>query len=46
MQGPARLRESKLGSELTWDVRQFSSLEAKELDEQVTNGLGIYLESG
>ena len=37
---------SILGLELTWDVRQYVSLEAKELGEQVTDGPMIYLPSG
>ena len=32
--------------ELTWDARQFASLDAKELGEQVINGPGIYLARG
>ena len=35
--GRAKLRESKLGAELTWDARQSTSLEAKVLREQVTD---------
>ena len=31
MQGCARLEESGLGTELTWDARQSTSLEAKVL---------------
>ena len=41
MQGRARLGESKLGAKLTWDIRQSANLEAKELMEQVTDGLEI-----
>ena len=46
MQGRARLGESGLGLELMWDTRQFASLEAKELKEQVTDGPEIYLARG
>ena len=33
MQGRGRLEESKLGAEMAWAARRFSSLEAKELGE-------------
>ena len=33
VQGRARLEEFGLGAELTWNVRQSASLEAKELGE-------------
>ena len=36
----------RLEVELTWDVRQYVSLEAKELREQVTDGPRIYFPSG
>ena len=46
MQGRARLGESGLGVELTWDARQSTRLEAKELEEKVTDGPEIYLTRG
>ena len=46
MQGRARLRESGLGSELSWDALQSASLESKELEEQVNDGPEIYLVRG
>ena len=46
MQGRFKFKESGLGVELTWDARQSSSLEAKELEKQVTDGPGIYLTRG
>ena len=46
MQGRARLGESKLGAKLTWDAKQSTSLEVKELGEQVSGGPVIYLVRG
>ena len=43
MQGRARVRESEIGLELTWDARHSTSMETKELKDQVTDGLEIYL---
>ena len=37
VQGRARLGVSELGAELTWDLRQSTSLEAKELREQIAD---------
>ena len=37
---------SGLGAEHPWDSRESASFEAKALGEQVTDGLGIYLERG
>ena len=39
------LGESRLEAKLTWNVRQSASLEAKELGEQATDGIEIYLAS-
>ena len=46
MQGRARLEESGLGLELSCDTHQSTSLEAKELKEQVIDGPKIYLARG
>ena len=42
MQGHVRLEEFGLGAELTWDARQSTRLETKELGKQTTDGPGIY----
>ena len=36
----------RLEAEQSWDAHESTSLEAKELGEQVTDGLEIYLASG
>ena len=46
MQGRARLGESGLGAQLTWEARQSTSLEAEELEGQVTDMPRIYLARG
>ena len=46
MQGRARYRKSGLEAKQPWDTRESTSLEAKELDEQVTYGLEIIYASG
>ena len=38
-----RYEKSKLEAEQPWDRREFSSLEAKDLGGQVTDGSRIYL---
>ena len=45
MQGRARLGESGLESELTWDEVNYGILEAKVLGEQGIDGPGIVLAS-
>ena len=40
-----RYGKSKLEVEQPWEAREFASLEAKELGEQVTDGPRIYLAS-
>ena len=46
MQGRVRLGEFGLGAEITWDARQFSSLEVKKLEAQVTDEPVFYLARG
>ena len=46
LQGHARYGKSGLEAEQLWDTHESSSLEAKELGEQVTDGPRIYLASG
>ena len=46
LEGRARHEMSELETEQPWDASEFTSLEAKELGEQVIDGLEIYLESG
>ena len=36
----------ELETKQSWDERDSAGLEAKEIGEQVTDGLGIYLASG
>ena len=46
LQGHAKHGTFGLGAKLMWDARQFASLKAKELVEQVTDGPKIYLARG
>ena len=46
VQGRNKLGMSELGVELSWDARQSASLEAKELEEQVTDGPKMILAKG
>ena len=46
MQGRARHVMSGLGVEQPWDARESSSLEAKELKGQVTDGPRVYMARG
>ena len=46
LQGHARCGKSGLGAEQLWNAHEFTSFEAKELREQVTNGREIYLARG
>ena len=46
LQGRARHEMSELEIEYLWVTHESVSLETKELGEQVTDELGIYLTSG
>ena len=46
LQGRAKHEMSELEIEQPWDAHESIGLEVKELREQVTDGLGIYLASG